>query len=74
MYIFVHIHTHSMMVVQSATIPCFWVNPIPVPCSVASQQHQSNSNAVISPTNVAAHNSPSKANKAQVNSMSQHST
>jgi len=47
------------MVVQSARIADFWGNPTFLPFSGGSQQNQSNSNAIISPINVAAHDIPS---------------
>jgi len=51
-----------MMVVQSARIAGFWGNSIPLHFSGGSQQIQPNSNAIILPISVAAHNIPSLAN------------
>jgi hypothetical protein len=52
-----------MMVVQSARIAGFRGNSIPPPSSGESQQNQTNSNAIISPINVAAHHIPSLAKR-----------
>ena len=52
-----------MMVVQPARIAGFRGNSIPLPSSGGSQHNQSNSNTIISPIDVAAHNIPSLAKR-----------